>query len=127
MISDSGETYLPGYDRNGNVVALVKSSSGVPAASCEYSPFRETLVETKEDAVMDRFKFSSKYEDLETAFLYHGYRYFAPTLGRWLARDPLGDTAFFQEYVRNMREAESLVLIRSITSTALPHCGKQPC
>ena len=33
------------------------------------------------------FRFSTKYQDDETDFLYYGYRYYNPTLGRCLSRD----------------------------------------
>jgi hypothetical protein len=38
------------------------------------------------------FRFSTKYCDEETGLVYYGYRYYQPTTGRWLNRDPIGDT-----------------------------------
>jgi RHS repeat-associated protein len=35
-------------------------------------------------------RFSSKYTDDESDFLYYGYRYYNPSTGRWLSRDPIG-------------------------------------
>jgi RHS repeat-associated protein len=35
------------------------------------------------------FRFSTKYQDDETGFLYYGYRYYDPDPGRWLNRDPI--------------------------------------
>jgi RHS repeat-associated protein len=37
------------------------------------------------------FRFSTKYQDDETDLLYYGYRYYDPSTGRWLSRDPLGE------------------------------------
>ena len=34
---------------------------------------------------------SAKYTDGETGLLYYGYRYYRPSTGRWLSRDPLGE------------------------------------
>ena len=34
------------------------------------------------------FRFSAKYTDAETGLLYYGYRYYQPSTGRWLSRDP---------------------------------------
>jgi RHS repeat-associated protein len=35
------------------------------------------------------YKFTGKEEDIEVGLSYFGYRYYAPTLGRWLSADPL--------------------------------------
>ncbi len=35
--------------------------------------------------------FSTKYYDWETGLYYYGYRYYSPTIGRWLSRDPIGE------------------------------------
>jgi RHS repeat-associated protein len=34
------------------------------------------------------FRFSTKYQDDETDLLYYGYRFYKPTAGTWLNRDP---------------------------------------
>jgi RHS repeat-associated protein len=39
-------------------------------------------------------RFSTKYTDNESGFLYYGYRYYNPSTGRWLNRDPLGEAGF---------------------------------
>ena len=37
------------------------------------------------------FRFSTKYTDDETGLLYYGYRYYNPSTGRWINRDPKGE------------------------------------
>jgi RHS repeat-associated protein len=37
------------------------------------------------------FRFSTKYQDDETDLLYYGYRYYNPSTGRWVSRDPIGE------------------------------------
>jgi len=37
------------------------------------------------------FRFSTKYTDDETGLLYYGYRYYNPSIGRWISRDPSGE------------------------------------
>ena len=37
------------------------------------------------------FRFSTKYADNESGLLYYGYRYYNPSAGRWLSRDPIGE------------------------------------
>ncbi|MEW5978123.1 MAG: RHS repeat-associated core domain-containing protein, partial [Acidobacteriota bacterium] len=88
VISDSGESYIPSYDGNGNVIALTKGSSGSFAASYEFSPFGETLVQIGDYATTNPFGIGVKYKDQETDFVYYGYRHYVPVTGRWLGRDP---------------------------------------
>ncbi len=42
-------------------------------------------------AFVNPFRFSTKYCDDETGHYYYGYRYYSPTQGRWLSRDPIGE------------------------------------
>jgi RHS repeat-associated protein len=83
--------HLPYYDANGNLHALVDRSTGTVTAAYEYSPFGETLRANGSYAASNPFRFSTKYADTETQFLYYGYRYYNPSMGRWLGRDPLGE------------------------------------
>jgi RHS repeat-associated protein len=36
------------------------------------------------------FLFHAEFADTETGWFNYGYRYYVPTLGRWLSRDPIG-------------------------------------
>ena len=40
-------------------------------------------------AEINPFRFSSEYYDDETGLVYYNYRYYNPTLGRWIKRDPI--------------------------------------
>jgi len=51
-------------------------------------PFGELLRATGPMAKLNPFRFSTKYDDDESDFLYYGYRYYSPSTGRWLSRDP---------------------------------------
>ncbi|KAF0179376.1 MAG: YD repeat-containing protein [Limisphaerales bacterium] len=82
-------THLPCFDGNGNVMALVNAGSGQPSARYEYAPFGEPLRVTGDAALLNPFRFSTKYTDDETGLLYYGYRYYSPTQAKWLNRDPL--------------------------------------
>ncbi len=82
--------FYPAYDGNGNLAALVKSD-GTVSARYEYGPFGELIRATGPMAGKNPFRFSTKYQDPETGFLYYGYRYYNPTAGRWLSRDPIGE------------------------------------
>lgn len=82
---------LPGYDGNGNVAVLVKTSTGTVAAAYEYSPFGETLAENGEYAEHNPFRFSTKYAEAHSNLIYYGHRYHSPTVGSWESRDPIED------------------------------------
>ena len=87
----SGKTYFPAYDGNGNVTALVNSSTGAVAAAYEYSPFGEPLRADAPDSVVadQPFRFSTKYTDSETGLVYYGRRYYDPKCGRFVGRDTI--------------------------------------
>jgi RHS repeat-associated protein len=84
----SAVTYSPLFDGNGNVMGLVKSSSGSLDATYEYDAFGQTLRESGTYAASNPFRFSTKYTDAEVGLVYYGLRYYSPSLGRFICRDP---------------------------------------
>ena len=78
-------------DGNGNVSALVDAGTGSVSGQFEYGPFGETVRADGPVAKANPFRFSTKYTDAETGLLYYGNRYYNPSTGRWLSRDPLGE------------------------------------
>jgi RHS repeat-associated protein len=95
--SSGTQTFHYTYDLNGNV-SEVLDGSGAIAAHYEYGPFGEMLREAYKSLEVRRslgeggFEFSTKYHDSETGLLYYGYRYYDPTAGRWLNRDPIEES-----------------------------------
>jgi RHS repeat-associated protein len=81
-------TYFYSYDGNGNVVALLKTN-GQAVAEYSYGPYGELLRATGPLAFLNPFRFSTKYQDDETGWVYYGCRYYDPSSGRWLNRDPI--------------------------------------
>jgi RHS repeat-associated protein len=77
------------FDGNGNVMALVDSVDGAVVANYEYGPFGEPIRMTGAMGKNNPFRFSTKYDDDESDLLYYGYRYYKPSTGTWLSRDPL--------------------------------------
>jgi RHS repeat-associated protein len=85
-------------DGNGNVAGLVDLSSGSLLAEYEYTPFGEPLRSADMAANLNPWRFSTKYYDAETGLLNYGYRYYSPSMGRFINRDPkdeLGRLQFF--------------------------------
>gem|GEM_PF-3826708 len=91
-MSPSGDAYFPAHDGNGNVMALYDSSTGSAVATYEYSPFGELLRADGAYAKENPFRFSSKFTDDDTGLVYYGYRYYSPSLGRFINRDPIGES-----------------------------------
>lgn len=91
LVNAGTNTYQVGYDGNENVVALVKAGTGTLSALYDYDPFGQTLQTTGEYASQNPFRFGSKYTDLESGLIYYGFRFYTPSGGRWLSRDPLAE------------------------------------
>ncbi|MDE3100005.1 MAG: hypothetical protein KGJ88_11085 [Verrucomicrobiota bacterium] len=96
------------YDVNTNVAALVNAADGTVAANYEYGPFGELIRQTGPMAKANPFQFSTKYQDDESGLLYYGYRYYDASTGRWVNRDPLGETGFELVAHRSKADKESL-------------------
>jgi RHS repeat-associated protein len=77
------------YDGNGNVAALVDGGTGATTARYEYGPFGEPLRATGSMGKKNPLRFSTKFTDTESGLLYYGHRYYNPSTGRWLSRDPI--------------------------------------
>jgi len=77
---------------------LADGTSGALTARYEYGPFGEAIRTTGPGttpmAEKNPFRFSTKYTDDQSRFLYYGHRYYNPTSGRWLSRDPIGEAGF---------------------------------
>jgi RHS repeat-associated protein len=122
----SGTSYAPAYDGNGNVTALVSMEDGSVAASYEYGPFGEPLRVSGAMAGQNPFRFSTKYTDDETGLVYYGYRYYAPSTGRWINRDPLGDRAFLKQQAQGKTQKERRNLYREALRPAYLFSANAP-
>jgi len=78
-------------DLNGNVTLLVNIATGQAAATYDYGPFGEPLRQSGEYAMLNPFRFSTKYTDDETGMVDYGHRPYIPSLGRWPSKDPVGE------------------------------------
>jgi RHS repeat-associated protein len=91
-------SYLPTYDGNGNIASLLRASDGVLAATYEYSPFGELLRCAGSYAASNPFRFSTKFTDDESGLVYYGARYYSPSLGRFINRDPIEEAGGLNLY-----------------------------
>ena len=72
----------------------------------EYHPYGTTSYQAGDSAAevsLKRYRYAGKERDEESGFYYHGARYYAPWLGRWISCDPLGiiDLMNLYGYARN--------------------------
>ncbi len=86
---DGGTGRAPIYDGNGNVMGMINLSTGAIDACYEYDAFGQTLRESGSYAASNPWRFSTKYADLEIGLVYYGLRYYSPSLGRFINRDPI--------------------------------------
>jgi RHS repeat-associated protein len=85
----NGSAYFACYDGNGNITGLIVASGGSVSARYEYSPFGELIRVSGLLAKGNPFRFSTKFNDGESGLVYYGFRYYSPTMGRWLGRDSI--------------------------------------
>ena len=115
-IGTNAGTYFYCYDGNGNVVALVNAATGEVAAQYEYGPFHELIRATGPLARENPFLAATKYHDSETGLQHYGYRYYNPSTGRSLSRDPVGERGGANQYAFASNDPESAT--RQLFSTS---------
>ena len=104
-----GEPNFAAFDANGNVTEYL-SSNGVTEAHYEYSPFGEIVVQSGEMADNFTHRFSTKPWCGVTGLSEYEKRKYRPGLGRWLSRDPMGESIFFHANGRLPDAGEQLNL-----------------
>ena len=87
-------------------VGVELDESGAVISYEEYFPFGGTAFHAAHsslDGSPRRYRYTGKERDEETGLYYHGARYYAPWLGRWISPDPAGliDGINVYAYVRN--------------------------
>ncbi len=92
----AGSTYYHS-DGGGNITSLT-DSSGAVVARYLYDPFGRLLGRWGAMAEVNRYQFSSKETDRLTGLSYYGYRFYDPSLQRWLNQDPLGEAGGINLY-----------------------------
>lgn len=91
------ESYYLVHDLAKNVTAVF-DSAGSRKASYDYTPYGMLISATGDVAVENKFRFSSEYADDELAVVYYNYRYYNPTDGRWISRDPIDEQGGYNLY-----------------------------
>lgn len=98
LINDAGVAYQVSHDANGNIGLVIKASDSAVVATYDYDPFGKAVQVAGSYAASNPLTFGSAYRDKETQLLYYGYRYYEPGSGRWLSKDPLGESGSLNLY-----------------------------
>ena len=83
-------------DAMGNVV-MTTDASGQTSSTVHYGPFGRILARSGE--FQSRYLFSSKEWEAAAGLNYYGYRFYSPSLGRWISRDPIEEAGGANIYV----------------------------
>jgi RHS repeat-associated protein len=67
---------------------MMTTSSGAVVWKAKYSSFGKAIVDSG-STVVNPLRFPGQYEDAETGLHYNAYRYYDPTIGKYLRVDPL--------------------------------------
>lgn len=96
LVSHSASAHQPSttsyfsYDSNGNVILLTNSETK-PTARYAYDAYGRTSKATGPAAQSNPYRFSTKPIEITSGLAFYGFRYYSPELGRWTARDPIGE------------------------------------
>ena len=78
-------------DGRGDVIGLVSASVGTNTANYAYGPFGELIRSDGAQGAVNPFRYSSKYQDIESDLIDFGYRVYNYSTGKWLNRDLSGE------------------------------------
>jgi len=108
-IEIESSSYLPLQDLFGNVIALIDINSKNQIESYFFSSFGEVTVKDRFDfyydssPVKNKWLYQGKRFEPESGLIYFGRRYYDPSVGSWLTKDPLGiyENPNFYQYCQN--------------------------
>ena len=81
-----GKTYVPIHNHKGDLVVLMDVKTQTPVEIYRYTVFGEELT----SASISPWRFCSKRIEEERGLVFFGRRYYLPTLGRWITKNPRG-------------------------------------
>jgi RHS repeat-associated protein len=84
-------------DGNGNVLRMVDASQAV-VATYRYDPFGNAISTSGSLSSANVYRFSSKEIHANSGLYYYGYRFYDPSLQRWLNRDPIAEWGGINQY-----------------------------
>jgi RHS repeat-associated protein len=96
--SQQPTVYYPVCNEHGDITALFDSTGTQIVAKYERDPWGVLLSASGPAAGVCPFGFQTKYTDAETGLVNFGRRFYSPTLGRFISRDPKQEEGGFNFY-----------------------------
>lgn len=94
-LKQGGADYSYLYNGQANVTALLDSNQSV-VSTYTYDPFG--ILMNRTGSINQPYMFSTKEYDPETGLSYYGYRFYNPSIGKWVTRDPFGEAGGVNVY-----------------------------
>ncbi|NUO95714.1 MAG: RHS repeat-associated core domain-containing protein [Gemmatimonadaceae bacterium] len=94
-VRTGGAMYYQQLEASGNVVGLIRSD-GTLAASYRYDPFGRVVDST--GGVAQHLRYKGREADPSTGLVYMRARWYDPSLGRFIAEDPIGLAGGVNQY-----------------------------
>jgi RHS repeat-associated protein len=85
-------------DGNGNITCMTDTNQAVVAGYL-YDPYGRILSQSGSLAAVNLYRFSSKEFHVNSGLVYYLYRFYDPSLQRWINRDPIQELGGFNLYV----------------------------
>ena len=85
------------YDGSGNVVGLSDSAQN-SVAEYSYDSYGNTLTANGAQAASNAYRYSTKELHSFSGLYDYGFRFYSPGLGRWINRDPIGESGGLNLY-----------------------------
>ena len=110
------------YDGSGNVVSLTDSSQN-SVAEYSYDSYGNMLTATGTQAASNPYRYSTKELHSWSGLYDYGFRFYSPSLGRWINRDPIEEDddinlyAAFGNSPTNYVDSDGLSIFGQVVST----------
>jgi len=102
VIAPDDRLYTACTEVNGNLTGFIEASAGALAARFDYDAFGNVVTDWSAPghnaAEISQIRFSTKFQDPETGWLFYGYRWYDPVNGRWTAKDPIAEAGGLNLY-----------------------------
>ncbi|MBK8040877.1 MAG: RHS repeat-associated core domain-containing protein [Verrucomicrobiaceae bacterium] len=106
------------FDGNGNV-SLTSNSDGKKYDQFKFDAFGNSIYAHDGAILKNPYQFSTKPNDPKSSLVYYGFRYLNTKLGRWLSRDPIGESDTTNLYVAMRNGCPGVSVNRSPIAPAL--------
>ncbi|MCF8449458.1 MAG: RHS repeat-associated core domain-containing protein [Taibaiella sp.] len=125
----TGESQLLRYQHSNNIntASLELDENAAVITYEEYYPYGNTSFQggrTVAECSLKRYRYTGKERDEETGLNYHGARYYAPWLARWMACDPINDELY--NYSSKSRQGNINRHYAKFTASVFEYCYANP-